>query len=381
MKVYIVEALRTPVGRLYGALSSWRPDDLVVALLTELRRRRPWLEERLEALLLGCANQAGEDNRNIARLSALLAGLPPSVHALTVNTLCASGLDAVVEAARRIALGECHCCIAGGVESMSRSPWVEHRTTGERADSTIGWRFVHPELPPEYPPLSMPRTAELLARRLGIERAEQDEYALLSRLRYEQAQNEGLLAAECLPLRPHLERDEQHRLLSRETLSKLPPVEQQGRCITAGNSARLGDGAALTLLVSERLLHDLGLQPLACLSAWASAALHPNDMALTPLTAFDRLLERSGNRPEDFDRLEISEAFALQALLFARAYPQLAGRINPYGGELSIGKPLGSCGARLLVSLVHSLPPGGLGAAAVGAGLGLGTAVRVENRQ
>lgn len=377
--MYILDAIRTPIGRLYGSLSGIRPDDLVVKLLRTLCERQPWLAERVESVLLGCANQAGEDNRNIARMAVFLSGLPVGVTALTINSLCASGLDAVLDAARRIALGENDLIIAGGVESMSRSPWVESRVDGRREDSTIGWRFVHPQMAAHYAPNAMPQTAELLAAKLGISRLEQDEYAAQSRLRYQYGLENNVYYNEIQAVN-NLHQDEQHRILGLTALQKLPPLVEKGQYITLGNSARIGDGAALVVLASEQLVRALGLRPMARLRAWGVAATHPDDMGLTPIYAGEKALKKAGIQAQDLDCVELSEAFAVQAIASIRGLGVSPERVNRYGGELSMGKPLGSSGVRLLVSLAHTLQrgEGRLGMAVTCAGLGVGSAVVVE---
>jgi acetyl-CoA acetyltransferase family protein len=287
--VYIIDARRTPVGKLYGSLASIRPDDLISGLISGFFKSNEQLvNTELDALILGCGNQAGEDNRNIARMAVLLCGLPHTVYAATVNSLCSSGLDSVLQAARMIACGEADFCLAGGVESMSRSPFIESRVDGTREDSTLGWRFTNDRITDFIPTHSMPETAELLSKKYSISRAEQDNYAFLSRNRYESALKTGFYNTEILPVFEKdknllLDRDEQHRILSISLLEQLPTLVKSGTHITLGNSARIGDGAAIVALASENYIKRHNIQPLARIAAMANAAEHPDLMRLSCL--------------------------------------------------------------------------------------------------
>lgn len=381
--VYIIAANRTPIGKLYGALSTVRPDDLLAGLIVAMQKQVPAIiSDELDGLIVGCANQAGEDNRNVARMAVLLSGLSVQVYASTVNSLCASGMDAVLQAVRAIALGEGELYLAGGVDSMSRSPFVESRGDGERVDSTVGWRFTNPRLAPAYEPLSMAETAAYLAKKWEISRAAQDEYAFQSRAKYEQAMRAGAFQSEIIGVdwpegQLLLDADEQHRLLSMDTLSKLPGVDNGADFITLGNSARIGDGAALVALASANYIKKHKIQPLAVLHSYALAAEHPNLMALSPVAALRKAMQGVNLQVNEIGLWEIGASFAVQVLACARALgvdPQL---LNPYGSAISMGNPLGMGGARVLVSLVHALQRSnaGFAAGAVGAGLGVGAAV------
>jgi acetyl-CoA acetyltransferase family protein len=383
--VYIVAAARTAVGRLQGSLSGIRPDDLLADLILKMLDRYPFLDvERLEGLLLGNANQAGEDNRNLARMGVLLSGLPVHVYASTINCLCASGMDAVIQAARALCLGEGELYLAGGLEVMSRSPFVRHRLTGEEVDSTLGWRFRNPRMEGLYVPHSMSKTAELLAERWQISRERQDAYAMASRKRFMEARAAGAFAKEILPVElPDgrlFEEDEQARVLSERAMGKLPAVVAEGRNVTLGNSARAGDGGALLALASEAYVERHGLVPLARVHAWATAAEHPDFMGLSPVAALRKALRYGGLSSDEIGLWELQEAFAVQLLACQQALRLPEGLLNPYGGAISIGNPLGMGAARLLVSLVHALVRGRsrFAAGATCAGLGIGAAVILE---
>jgi len=386
--VYIVAALRTPIGKLYGALSTVRPDDLVAGLLASMLEKYEYLiVNELDAILLGCGNQAGEDNRNIARMAVLLNGLPNGIFASTQNSLCTSGMDAFMQAARMIGCSEADFCIAGGVDSMSRSPWVENRSTRERVDSTLGWRFTNPKISNMITTHSMPETAELLAMYYGIGREAQDFYAFESRNRYEAAWQLGAFRDELLPVdwpegQLLLNKDEQHRLLSLEMMAQLPGLVKGEKAVTLGNSARIGDGAALLALASENYIKKHKIKPLARLHTMAVAGEHPDRMGIAGATALKKALSKSGLALSNIGLFEMSEAFAVQVLACMQELDLPAAAVNPNGGAISMGNPLGMGAARLLVSLTHQLmqnPQVQFGAAAAGAGLGVGTAVILEN--
>lgn len=386
--VYIISAKRTPIGKLYGALSGIRPDDLVSGLIVNLFASDEQLvRNELDALIIGCGNQAGEDNRNIARMAVLLNGLPHAVFASTVNSLCTSGMDAIMQAARMIMCGEVDFCLAGGVESMSRAPWVESRTEALREDSTLGWRFVNEKIKNYIPTHSMPETAEYLSRIYSISREEQDLYAYRSRLRYEMAQQEGFYHHEIIPyLGPEkqilLDRDEQHRLLSLELMAELPSLAKGGAFVTLGNSARIGDGAAIVALASASYIKRHNIKPKAIIASMAVAAEHPDLMGIAGLSALEKATKNLDIPINLLDHYELTEAFAVQILATAKKAGIELAKINPRGGSISMGNPLGMGAARLLVTLVNTMSQNKkikYGAAASGAGLGIGTAMILEN--
>lgn len=383
--VYIIAAGRSPVARLQGSLSSLRPDDLLAQLIRKMLERYPTIDsESLEGLLIGNANQAGEDNRNLARMGVLLSQLPVHVYASTVNCLCASGMDALIQAARALSLGEGDLYLAGGVEVMSRSPFVRHRLTGEEVDSTLGWRFTNPKISEHYEPHSMTKTAELLAKRWQISRVRQDQYAMTSRARYMEARAAGHFSQEIIPIDlaegELFTKDEQPRLLSEKVMAKLPGVVKGGEYVTLGNSARAGDGGALLALASEAYVLRENIQPLARIHSWATAAEHPDFMGLSPVAALRKALRYGGLSSEEIGLWEIQEAFAVQLLACQQALRLAEGLLNPYGGAISIGNPLGMGAARLMVSLTHALARGDrrFAAGASCAGLGVGAAVILE---
>lgn len=381
--IYILAAKRSPIGRLYGALASIRPDDLGLAVLQELPNFSP---TDLSAIYVGAANQAGEDNRNLARQLVFLAQWPAHIWGITVNSLCNSGLDACVQAFRALALGEQELVLAGGVENMSRSPFVRLRNQEQEIDSSIGWRMVNPHLPPVYAPLSMPETAERLAQKRGVSRAEQDAYSQASRARFLAAKAAGAFDRELVSVYNRsgellLDRDEQPRALTASLLAKLPPLVKNGQFISLGNSARLGDGAAFLLLAQGSYLEREGGQPLAQVVGWTSMALPPEDMGEAQIMAVQQLLRQQGLSANEIDFFEFAESFALQGVLAQKALNLRPDQLNPYGGSLSMGNPLGMGGARILVSLAHALasrPKAKYAIGASSAGLGLGTAVLLK---
>jgi acetyl-CoA acetyltransferase family protein len=386
--IYIIDAKRTPVGKLYGSLASVRPDDLISGLISGFfQSNKQLVSTELDALILGCGNQAGEDNRNIARMAVLLCGLPHNVYAATVNSLCSSGLDSVLQAARMIACGEADFCLAGGVETMSRSPYIESRIDGTREDSTLGWRFTNDRITDFIPTHSMPETAELLSKKYSISRAEQDNYAFLSRNRYEFALKTGFYNNEILPVFEKdknllLDRDEQHRILSISLLEQLPTLVKSGTHITLGNSARIGDGAAIVALASENYIKRHNILPLARIAAMANAAEHPDLMGMSGISALKKASKQSGINLSDIDIFELSEAFAVQILAAQKEGLADLSKINTKGGSISIGNPLGMGAARLLTTLLNQLKSNknlNYGAAASGAGLGTGAAIILEN--
>ncbi|GAP67506.1 beta-ketoadipyl CoA thiolase [Mizugakiibacter sediminis] len=369
---YLVDATRTPFGRHGGALAGVRADDLAALPIAALMARHPALDRAaLDEVILGCANQAGEDNRNVARMAVLLSGLPREIPGVTVNRLCASGLEAVGQAARAIACGEADLVIAGGVESMSRAPYVMAKAGTAFArdqqleDTTLGWRLVNPRMQGGYGVDSMTQTAENLAREHRIDRDSQDAYALRSQQRAAHAQRQGWLAEEITPVDAprgketvRVQADEPPRPdSSAEKLAALKPLLGPGTSITAGNASGLNDGAAALLLASERALARHRLEPLARVVGMASAGVAPRVMGIGPVPAIRKLLARTGLGLADFDRIEINEAFAAQVLACTRALdlPDDAAHVNANGGAIALGHPLGASGARLAMTAAFAL--------------------------
>ncbi|MBO1415192.1 acetyl-CoA C-acyltransferase [Streptomyces sp. FH025] len=395
--VYFAAARRTPIGRLRGALATVRPDDLSATVLRALLTDAPALDPaRIDDVYWGAANQAGEDNRNAARMAVLLAGLPESVPGATVNRLCASGLEAVTLAARAIGSGEADVVLAGGCESMTRAPFVlprpdealPHRI--ETYDTRLGWRLTNPRMAELHGVLSMGETAEEVASRYGIGRERQDAFALRSHQRAAAARKDGHFDAELIPVvRPDgvtVSQDEGIREdTSLEKLAGLKPAFRPGGTVTAGNASPMNDGAAGLVLVSEEALRDLGLQPLGRYVAGASAGVHPDVMGIGPVPATAKVLGRAGWTLAELDTAELNEAFAAQALASADGIgfdPEHADRVvNPSGGAIALGHPLGGSGARILTTLLHRMRRTGArrGLATMCVGVGQGTAVLVEN--
>ncbi|MFC9456976.1 thiolase family protein [Streptomyces sp. NPDC056983] len=390
--VHFAAARRTPIGKLRGSLSTVRPDDLAAGVIRGLLAGVPELDPaRIDDVYWGAANQAGEDNRNIARMAALLAGLPESVPGATVNRLCASGLEAVTAAARTIASGEADVVLAGGSESMSRAPFVLQRPDEalphkmETYDTRLGWRLVNPKMKELHGVLAMGETAEEVADRYDVPRERQDTFALRSHHNAAAARKNGLFDAEILPVtRPDgvvVEQDECIRPdTSLEKLGTLKPVFRKGGTVTAGNASPMNDGAAGLLLVSEDALHDLGLESLGRYVAGASAGVHPDVMGIGPVPATRKALARVGWSVADLQEAEFNEAFAAQALACVDALgidPEL---VNPTGGAIALGHPLGCSGARILTTLLHRMrrTGGSRGLATMCVGVGQGSAVLVE---
>ncbi|WP_395293405.1 thiolase family protein [Kitasatospora hibisci] len=391
--VYFAAARRTPIGRLRGALATVRPDDLSATVLRALLADVPALDPaRIDDVYWGAANQAGEDNRNAARMAVLLAGLPDTVPGATVNRLCASGLEAVTLAARAIGSGEADVVLAGGCESMTRAPFVlprpdealPHRI--ETFDTRLGWRLTNPRMADLHGVLSMGETAEEVASRYGITRERQDAFALRSHQRAAEARRRGHFDAELVPVeRPDgvkVTQDESIREdTSPEKLAKLKPAFRPGGTVTAGNASPMNDGAAGLVLVSEEALGDLGLRPLGRYVAGASAGVHPDVMGIGPVPATRKALARVGWSLDDLGEAELNEAFAAQVLASADQLgidPEL---VNPTGGAIALGHPLGGSGARILTTLLHRMRRSGArrGLATMCVGVGQGTAVLVEN--
>lgn len=391
-EAFICGGVRTPVGRYGGALSSIRPDDLAALTIRSLVERHPGVDwARLDDIILGCANQAGEDNRNVARMAALLAELPVEVPGGTVNRLCGSGLDAVGTAARAIKAGEADLMIAGGVESMSRAPFVLPKAetafarTAEVFDTTIGWRFVNPLMKSAHGIDSMPETAENVAEDFQITRADQDAFALRSQQRARAAQENGRLAKEIVAVpvpqrrgEPILvERDEHPRDTSLEKLASLPTPFRKGGSVTAGNASGVNDGAAALLIASEAAVARYGLTPLARVRGLATAGVPPRIMGIGPAPASRKLLERHALQIDDIDVIELNEAFAAQALAVQRqlGLPDDAEQVNPNGGAIALGHPLGMSGARLALSAALELQERGAKRALVTMCIGVGQGI------
>ncbi|WP_405915476.1 thiolase family protein [Streptomyces sp. NBC_00728] len=390
--VHFAAARRTPIGRLRGALSSVRPDDLAAGVIRGLVAEVPTLDPaRVDDVYWGAANQAGEDNRNVARMAALLAGLPDSVPGATVNRLCASGLEAITTAARAIASGEADIVLAGGSESMSRAPFVlprpdealPHRI--ETVDTRLGWRLVNPAMKELHGVLSMGETAEEVAERYGVSRERQDAFALRSHRRAADARKNGYFDAELLPVERLdgviVDSDECVREdTSLDKLARLKPVFRAGGTVTAGNASPMNDGAAGVLLVSEEVLNELHLESLGRYVAGASAGVDPDVMGIGPVPATRKVLGRVGWTVGDIQEAEFNEAFAAQALACVDRLGIDPDLVNPTGGAIALGHPLGASGARILTTLLHRMRRTGAerGLATMCVGVGQGSAVLVE---
>jgi 3-oxoadipyl-CoA thiolase len=396
-EAFICDAIRTPIGRYGGALAAVRTDDLAAVPLAALMRRNASVDwAAVDDVVLGCANQAGEDNRNLARMAALLAGLPAVVPGVTVNRLCGSGLDAVAIASRMIRSGEAELVVAGGAESMSRAPYVLSKpdaafTRGQQMfDTTIGWRFVNPLMKQQYGIDSMPETGENVAAEFGVSRADQDAFALRSQQRALRAQADGTLAQEIVPVTlpakkgetAVVERDEHPRETSLEALARLPTPFRAGGTVTAGNASGVNDGACALVVASERAARKHGLTPRARILGAAVAGVEPRIRGVGPAPATQKLLARLGLAIGDFDVIELNEAFASQALAVLRSLglPDDAPRVNPNGGAIALGHPLGMSGARLATTATWQLGRGGgrLALCTMCIGVGQGIALALE---
>jgi acetyl-CoA acetyltransferase family protein len=388
--VYVVDAVRTPIGRYGGALSSVRPDDLAAGVLRELLHRSPALDPSLiDDVFFGNANGAGEENRDVARMAVLLAGLPVAVPGTTVNRLCGSGMEAVIQAARAVALGDASVAVAGGVESMSRAPWVLPKP--ERAfpvgnqqlySTTLGWRMVNPRMPDAWT-IPLGESAELIADKYGITREAQDAFALASHEKAARAWKDGAYDAEVVPVESvDLPRDEGIRDdTSLEALARLKPVFREGGTVTAGNASPLNDGAAALLLVDEAGLAETGREPLARIRASAVTGIEPQYFGLGPVDAIRKALTKARRSFDDLHTVELNEAYAAQALGCLAALPELDSRIlNPKGGAVAVGHPLGASGARITGAVAHQLADtgSGTGLAALCIGVGQGMALVLE---
>ena len=385
-RAVVLSAVRTPVGRKGGALANVRADDLAATAIAAAVERAGVPAEQVEDVYFGAANQAGEDNRNVARMGALLAGLPQSVAGVTVNRLCASGLSAVVSASHAIAAGDGDLFVAGGVESMTRAPLVmakpyeDSPNEPEVFDTTLGWRFPNPKLEAMFPLESMGETGENVAERYDVSRAEQDDFALQSQRRWAEATEAGRFDDELVPV-GDVTRDEHPRPdTNAEKLANLQPVFRDGGTVTAGNSSGINDGAAALVIASEEKARELGVEPLGAFVGNAVAGVDPRVMGIGPVPAVRKLLERAGVTVADLDLVELNEAFASQSLVVIRELGLDPERVNVNGGAIAIGHPLGMSGARLVVTLLHELRRRGgrYGLATLCVGVGQGQAALFE---
>lgn len=396
MDAFVVDALRTPIGKFNGTLSGIRPDDLAALVIKKLvERHSAWLSpELIEEVILGAANQSGEDNRNVARMAVLLAGFPVSVTGVTVNRLCASGLQAIADATRAVKLGDGDIYIAGGVESMTRAPYVLSKAGGafDRAqqmfDTSIGWRFTNKAFSKEVT-YSMGETAENVAKKWNISRNEQDAFAHSSQLKYKAAHDAGKFNDEMIPVeidkgkgeRIFFEKDEHPRLTSVEELGKLKPAFTKDGTVTAGNSSGINDGAAATIIVNEEAVKKYNLKPLARIVATAAAGVEPAYMGIGPVPATLKALKRAGLQVKDIDLAELNEAFASQSLACIKDLGLNPDIVNVNGGAIAIGHPLGCSGARITATLLHEMQRRGnvkYGLATMCIGVGQGMAVVYE---
>ncbi|MBI2811842.1 MAG: thiolase family protein [Candidatus Melainabacteria bacterium] len=396
----IVDAVRTPIGRYAGALKEIRPDDLASIVIEELLKRNFINPGQIEDVILGCANQSGEDNRNVARMAALLAGLPAAVPGATVNRLCGSGLMAVNDACRAIQTGNGDIYIAGGVESMTRAPYVVLKNNAAFArgnqklvDTTLGWRFVNKKLADMYPPDSMGETAENVAERYKISREDQDQYAVESQHKYAEAARTGKFNDEIIPV--HLPKkkgstepeifsvDEQPRPETKlEDLKKIKAAFRENGSVTAGNSSGINDGASALLIMSREKCNELGLIPIARFVSSAVAGVDPSIMGTGPIPASRKAVERAGLKISDIDLIELNEAFAVQVLACVRELNIDTKKLNVNGGAIALGHPLGSSGSRILGTLIHEMRRRGSGyglaTMCIGVGQGIATVVALE---
>ncbi|HEY8038615.1 MAG TPA: acetyl-CoA C-acyltransferase [Polyangiaceae bacterium] len=401
---FLVDAVRTPIARYRGALAGVRPDDLAAHVLSALGQRNAAVVEKLDHVVFGATNQAGEDNRNVARMAALVAGLPFEVPAVTVNRLCGSGLEAVCDAVRRIATGEAEVVVAGGVESMTRAPFAFgktdeafSRTPPKVFDTTLGWRFENPRMQARFPLLSMGETAEEVATKWGIGREEQDAFALASQKKAAAAIAAGSFDREIVPFpvqgkerKEGKERKGEPLLFAKdesprgdttlEALARLAPAFRKGGTVTAGNSSPINDGASGVLVVSEEVVRAQRLEPLARVVAHATAGVHPNLMGEGPIPAGKRALARAGWSAADLELVELNEAFAAQSIACLRGLELDPARVNVNGGAIALGHPIGSSGARVLGTLLWAMKSRGAkrGMAALCIGVGQGIAMLVE---
>ena len=395
MDAYIIDAARSPVGKYGGTLSTTRPDDMVATVISALVQRNPWLDlNEIEEVVLGAANQSGEDNRNVARMAVLLAGLPKSIGGITVNRLCASGLQAIGDAARALHSGEGSIYIAGGVESMSRAPMVLSKAASafDRGqllyDTTIGWRFTNKKFPADYI-ISMGETAENVAKQWNVSREEQDAFALGSQAKYQAAHDAGKFNDELIVIeidkgkgeKISFAKDEHPRLSTLADLAKLKPAFAKDGSVTAGNSSGINDGAAATIIVNEAVMKKNNLKPMARVVAMAAAGVEPSIMGIGPIPAVKKALSRAGLKMSDIGLVELNEAFAAQSIACMRDLEIDPAIINVNGGAIAIGHPLGCSGTRITTTLLHEMrrrPAVRYGIATMCIGVGQGLAVVYE---
>jgi len=393
--VYIIDSVRTPIGKYGGALSAHRPDDLLALVIKAILHRNPNADPTaIEDVIAGAANQSGEDNRNVARMAALLAGLPMTVAGNTVNRLCASGLPAIMDAGRTIACGDAELMIASGVESMSRAPYVLSKSQSgfdrgqQMFDTTMGWRFINKKLAELYHPFPMGETAETVARQWHISRHAQDEFAMESQLKYEAAYQAGKWSDEIIPVTVQLgkdqfelEKDEHPRTSTMEKLAQLKPAFIKDGTVTAGNSSGINDGAAAMLLASEGAVKKFALKPLARLISMAVAGVDPSIMGIGPVPATQKALTRAGLKVSDLDLVELNEAFASQSIACIHDLGLDLEKVNVNGGAIALGHPLGCSGVRISTTLLHEMKKRGAryGLATMCVGVGQGAAVVYES--
>ena len=392
---YIIDAVRTPVGKFGGSLATVRPDDLAAHVIKSIVQRNPDADySKVEDVIMGAANQAGEDNRNVARMAVLMAGLPIEVPGITVNRLCASGLQSIGDAAKNLMVGYGDLYLAGGVESMTRAPFVmaKAETAYDRSpviyDTSIGWRFTNPKLATEYHPFAMGETAENVAERWKITREEQDQFAHNTQVKYDEAHKANRFKEELAPVEvPRrkmdplvFDKDEHPRLSSLEKLASLRPAFREGGTVTAGNSSGINDGAAMLLMASEKAVKDMNLKPIARVVSSAASGVHPDIMGIGPVSATNKALERAGLTIDQIDLIELNEAFASQSIACMRELDLDPAKVNVNGGSIAIGHPLGASGARIATTLLHEMQKRDVryGLATMCVGVGQGKAVIFE---
>ena len=395
--VYVIDIVRTPVGKFGGTLASVRPDDLAAHVIQSILSRNPNINPaEIDEVILGAANQAGEDNRNVARMASLLAGLPTSVPGYTVNRLCASGLQSIMNGAMSIAAGQAHLVLAGGTESMTRAPFVmakaesAYARSSEIFDTTIGWRFTNKTLAKMYHPYSMGETAENVAEQFNISREDQDQFAYETQLNWKKAHDSGLFTQEIVAV-PIPQRkgepvlfstDEHPRLSDVNTLATLKPAFRDGGSVTAGNSSGINDGAAVCILASEEMVTQLGLKPMARIAGFAAAGVDPSIMGIGPVPATQKALKNAGLTVDQIGVAELNEAFAAQAIASMRELNIDRSIVNPNGGSIAIGHPLGASGTRISATLLHHMQRNKslkYGLATMCIGVGQGCAIIYEN--
>jgi len=395
--VYVIDIVRTPVGKFGGTLAAVRPDDLAAHVILAILQRNPQIDPAvIDEVILGAANQAGEDNRNVARMASLLAGIPTSVPGYTVNRLCASGLQSMMNGAMAIASGQAHLILAGGTESMTRAPFVMAKAesafarTTDIHDTTIGWRFTNPALSKLHHPFSMGETAENVAEQFKISREDQDQFAYETQLNWKNAQAAGHFNNEIAPVAIPQRKgepilfavDEHPRLSEVSVLASLKPAFRDGGTVTAGNSSGINDGAAVCILASEEMVKQLGLTPMARIAGFGAAGVDPSIMGIGPVPASQKAIKNAGITVGDLGVAELNEAFASQVLASMRALEIDRSIVNPNGGSIAIGHPLGASGTRISATLLHHMqrnPSLRYGLATMCIGVGQGCAIVYEN--